>query len=326
MKYLDIKGMITARIGFGVPIFGSLIPADEGARRLDVYFEQGGNLVDTARVYVDFIPGMEKSASEKFLGRYIRDRGIRSETRISTKGGHPDPSFGPDWMKFSRFRPECIQGDLDRSLDNLDTDYIDFYWLHRDEAEVPVDEIMDVLHENQQAGKIRCYGASNWTTQRIAEANAYAAKKGYDGFFGSQIQYSYLNTHAMPDKTIVFMDEKRDTEFYRRWQAPLFCFTSMANGYMSKYLNGVDVTGHPFEDVFRTAYMFDDNYARARRAQKVAEKLGVGVETVGLAYLLNRPFPTVTLMQSDTRERICAVLAAAVLELSPEQLDYLAQD
>ncbi len=326
MKYLEIKGMKTSRIGFGIPTMGTLVPFDEGAKRLDIYREQGGNLIDTAHVYADFIPGVERSASEKFLGRYIRSRNIRSEIRISTKGGHPDPAYGPDFMNFSRVRPECIQSDLDRSLENLDTDYIDFYWLHRDEPGIPVDEIMDVLHENQQKGKILCYGASNWTTERIAQANEYAAKKGYDGFFGSQIQYSYMITHGMPDKTIVYMDEKRDTDFYSQWNAPVFCFTSMASGYMTKYLGGVDLSKEHFADNFKTAYSFEDNYRRAHRAEKVANELGVSVEAVGLAYLLNRPFPTVTLMQSDTRERICSVLEAADLELTDDQLAYLEND
>ena len=326
MKYLDIQGIKTSVIGFGIPIFGTIIPAEEGARRLDIYRELGGNLIDTAHVYADFIPGAERGASEKFLGRYIKERGCRGDIRISTKGGHPDPAYGENYMAFSRVRPECIQADLNQSLENLGTDYIDFYWLHRDEAGVPVSELIDVLEENRKAGKIRCYGASNWTTARIAEANAYAAEKGAAGFFGSQIQYSYMHTLDMPDKTLVFMDEKRDSGFYSQWGAPVFCFTSLASGYMSKYLAGADLSNHPFVETYKTAYDYPINHKRAQRAAALAKELGVSPETVGLAYLLSRPFPTVTLMQSDSRERIGAILAAADLQLTPQQLDCLGAD
>jgi len=269
---------------------------------------------------------VERSASEKFLGKYMKERGCRADMRISTKGAHPDPVYGENFMEFSRVRPECIQYDLDRSLENLGTDYIDFYWLHRDEPGVPVSELIDVLEKNRKAGKILAYGASNWTTQRIAEANEYAKASGAAGFFGSQIQYSYMHTLDMPDKTLVFMDEKRDTDFYTQWNAPLFCFTSLASGYMSKYLAGMDLTGHPFENTYRTAYDFEINHRRAQRAAKVAEAHGVDPETVGLAYLLSRPFPTVTLMQSDSRERIAAILSAADLNLSADELAYLGAD
>lgn len=326
MKYLDIQGLKTSVIGFGIPIFGSIIPPEEGARRLDIYRELGGNLIDTARVYADFIPGAEKSASEKFLGRYLREQNCRAEIRISTKGGHPDPAYGEDYMRFSRVRPECIQADLDRSLHNLDTDCIDFYWLHRDEEGVPVGELIDLLEENRRAGKLRCYGASNWRAARIAEANAYAKAHGAAGFFASQIQYSFMHTLDMPDQSIVFMDEQKEGDFYRQWGAPLFCFTSLASGYMTKYLSGADLSGHPFAQTYRTAYDYPVNHRRAARAAQVAAARGVDPETVGLAWLLARPFPTVALMQSDSRSRIESILSAADLSLTQAELDFLSKD
>lgn len=74
----------------------------------------------------------------------------------------------------SQLNPEALKHDLDQSLERLGTDHIDIYMLHRDDLKVEVGPIVEVLNEYHKAGKIGAFGASNWTHQRIAEANAYA--------------------------------------------------------------------------------------------------------------------------------------------------------
>lgn len=325
MKYIGMEGMSVSRIGLGIPICGTVIPVDESEIRVDMFLERGGNLIDTAHVYQDFIPDAERHASEKFLGRYIKKRGSRHDVIISTKGAYPDPAIGPDFMKYKRVNRSCIQEDIDDSLRCLQTDYIDIYWLHADDPDTPVDEIIETLEENRKAGKILCYGASNWTTDRIAAANTYSHDNGHKGFSGSQIQYSYALAHDLPDPIMVAMNEKRDTAFYTSWNKPVFCYISMANGYLSKHLRGFDFSGYLFEDMIRKGFDFDINHRRAERAWEVSEQLSCSVEAVGLAYILHRAFPTVALLQSDT-QRMDQVICAADIELTDEQIRYLGLD
>ena len=115
MKVTNIAGLDCARIILGTGRFGGAI--DEGAafELMDVYIEAGGNVIDTAEVYGDWFPDVEKSPSEKLVGRYLRQRGS-SGLIVFTKGAHyriKDPA------RVSRVRPECIREDLEKSLETL---------------------------------------------------------------------------------------------------------------------------------------------------------------------------------------------------------------
>ena len=126
---------------------------------LDAIYATGVNAFDTARNYM---------LAEKSLGKWIVDRGMRDKIVILSKCGHPSP-FGR-----KRVNEKDIRKDLRKSLGYLGTDYIDIYLLHRDDPEVPVGEIVEIFNSLHSEGKIGAFGGSNWTHQRIAEANEYA--------------------------------------------------------------------------------------------------------------------------------------------------------
>ena len=136
---------------------------------LDAFFEEGGNFVDTAHVYNDWIPG-ERSRSEKLLGAWMKERRNRSGVLLATKGAHPDLAQ----MQVGRLSPAEIQADLEESLRFLQVETIDLYWLHRDDPTRPVEEIIDTLEAQVQAGKIRYFGCSNWRLERIQAAQLYS--------------------------------------------------------------------------------------------------------------------------------------------------------
>jgi aryl-alcohol dehydrogenase-like predicted oxidoreductase len=122
---------------------------DDGASAaiLDRYLELGGNVIDTAHVYSDWIPGA-KQRSEKFLGRWLRERRVRDEIILSTKGAHPELGT----MEVPRMSPVEVSRDLEASLQTLGVDHVDLYWLHRDDPQTPVEEILLML-EGVPAGR-----------------------------------------------------------------------------------------------------------------------------------------------------------------------------
>ena len=137
------------QVGLGVyqtPRGQSTRAAVEAALRL------GYRHVDTARIYGAWAPGGD-GASEKTLGAWMESRGMREKFVVSTKGAHPDLAT----MHISRIAPADIAADVAASLDALRTDYIDTYWLHRDDPSVPVGEILGALNEHLAAGRIRAY-------------------------------------------------------------------------------------------------------------------------------------------------------------------------
>ena len=129
----------------------------------DDFYEKGGNTFDTAYIYGD-------GWSERFLGQWVVNRGLRKEVVLISKGAHTP-----------HCTPEGITRQLHKSLERLKTDHLDIYIMHRDNPEVPVGEFVDILNEHHRAGRIRVFGGSNWSIRRIEEANTYAEVNGLRG-------------------------------------------------------------------------------------------------------------------------------------------------
>ena len=149
--------------------------SDSGFSLLDDTFALGCTAYDTAVVY-----GPER---EKAFGRWVRERGLREKVVILAKGVHHDSS-GP------RVTPEGISTDLNNTLAYMEIDYIDLYVLHRDNPAMPVGPIVEALNEHLRAGRIRAFGGSNWTHDRIREANEYASEHSLTPFAVSSPNFS----------------------------------------------------------------------------------------------------------------------------------------
>lgn len=226
MNIIKIGDMDMTNIVLGTDGYGERISEDTAMELLDLYTGFGGNVIDTARLYTS---GM----SEEIIGRYLKRTGKRNKVYISTKCSHPPLED----MSRHRLNPEDIESDIDTSLKALQTDTIDLIWLHRDEVSLPIEPIIDTLNNMISKGKIRYFGASNWTHDRIIQANSYAASKGKSGFVASQILYNMATCNEMWDDTLVVLDcnEKKK---YEKSKIPVFAFCSQAKGFFEKYHSG----------------------------------------------------------------------------------------
>ena len=247
---------------------------------LDKYVELGGTCIDTARVYCSWLEN-GADASESVIGRWMKARGNRGRIIIATKGGHPDHAD----MSVSRLDRASLNSDLARSLECLQTDYIDIYFLHRDDERVPVSEIMPTLNEFVESGKVRFIGASNWTTSRIEQANDWAAKHGMEPFTVSQINYSlaHSSTDTFGDPTLVCMN-MWEYNWYRKHDIPVMAFSPQAKGFFARFAKG-DAT-IPVDGQFTSTA----NLARLARVKKVSEETGVPPAVVPLGYLNSQQF------------------------------------
>lgn len=326
MKYANVDGLIVSRLVLGTGYFGTQMNDDLSAQMLTRYIEAGGNMVDSGHVYADWVPGVERSTSEKCLGRlFKKNPDLRKKILVSTKGAHYDV-LSSEYV--SRVRPDCIKEDIDGSLQCLNTDFIDFYWLHRDDPKYPVQPIMDELFDAQDSGKIGHIGASNWTNERIDEANKYASQVGRKGFVANQISFAYAKNlepggvGAEPDTTMLYFREPEDIEYYRQHkELTIFSYTSQANGYISKILNN-----KPLSEFVRRVYDCPTNRARAHRAGKLAEKYGVSPEAIGLEYQYTRGFEVCTVIGPRSMEQLNDTLTAADFIMSEDDIKYLETD
>jgi aryl-alcohol dehydrogenase-like predicted oxidoreductase len=318
MKYVRIPGtdLSVSPICLGSTDLGSGLKPPDAFRLLDEFVAMGGNFIDTAHIYADWLPG-PKSVSEKTIGQWLRTTGNRDQIVIGTKGGHPDFAT----MHISRLSPAEITCDVNESLEYLQSDYIDIYWLHRDDRTIPVSEIIDALVGHVQAGEIRYLGCSNWTITRLREALDYSASKGIPSFVANQPMWSLAapNMDRLPDKTLVAMDEE-GMAFHRQTGMAAIPYSSQAKGFFTKVESaGLDAT----PDTDRRVYYTETNMRRFKQAQALAKKYRAPVNDIALAYLLCQPFATIPIVGCKRLDHLRASLKALDLTLTSQEVETL---
>jgi aryl-alcohol dehydrogenase-like predicted oxidoreductase len=305
MEYIQIKGSPkkVSRLMKGSDYFYH-DTYEKAAANLDAFMAIGGNSIDTAHIYCG-------GQSEEVIGRYMQERGNREDLVILTKCAHHDHN-GP------RVNKEAIQADLTSSLARLQTDYIDLYALHRDDPAVPAGEVIEILNEHVKAGSIRAIGVSNWTWQRIKEANEYAEANGLVGFSFSSPNLSLAKANEPFWAGCVSADEET-CAWHEQEQFPLLSWSSQARGFFTGRFTP-EVRDNA--DLVRVFYS-DDNWERLERAKQLAEKKGVSAIQIALAYVLNQPFPTCALIGAQTSEELHSCDAGSLIELTKEEMDWL---
>ncbi|HZG55534.1 aldo/keto reductase [Paenibacillus sp.] len=299
----------------GVP-FGSMLDEAASFRLMDAYAELGGNLIDTAEVYANWLPG-EPSASERTIGKWMKSRGCRSRMIVTTKGAHPRLSA----MQAGRLSPADIAGDVEDSLRRLQVDTIDLYWLHRDDASRSVADIVEALAEQARKGNIRYYGCSNWTLERLQAAQAYAAVRGLPGFCANQPMWSLAaaDPSKLEDPTLVVMDEATRA-YHRTAGLAAIPYSSQAQGLFEKLASGaLSLDGDGVKPLYRS----ETNRERLARVRRLAAERSLAPTQVALGYLLSQPFPTIPIVGCRTPEQLYACAAADGVAFSEAELSYL---
>ncbi len=316
MKYESITGILTpvSRMVFGCAN-DAMSPGKDADELLDAVFDLGINTFDTAEVY---------DGSEVCLGNWMRRRGNRENVVVITKGCHPR---GDE----DRVTPEALKEDLEHSLKQLDTDYIDIYLLHRDDFSVPVGPLVEILNEYYDAGKIRAFGGSNWTIPRIEEANAYAAGHGLVPFTVSSPNYSLCEQCGDPSPgsaggvTIAGPQNEASRQWYRDHHMPAFAYSSLARGMLSGKVKSYDPEGalKVLDEFAIMGYYCPENFARLARAEQLAKEKDATVAQIALAWILNQDLPIFPIVGSSRIETMKKNTAAADIYLSSEEIHWL---
>lgn len=280
---------------------------------LDDMFALGVNTFDTAVIYGD---------GERVLGSWMQARGNRDQVVILTKGAHHN-----GWRK--RVTPHDIRTDVSDSLAKLMTDAIDIYILHRDDPAVPVGPIVEVLNELREEGKIRAFGGSNWTHQRLDKANSYAKERGLVPFTASSPNYGLAEQVDNPwgpgCVTLAGPQEAEARAWYAQTNLPIFAYSSLGRGFFSGLLKSSEV--HQAEALFDEptlrGYCHPVNYRRLERVEQMAWKKGLTVPQIAMAWLMNQPLNVYALVGTHTREEMEQNIEAMHCILTQEELNWL---
>lgn len=273
MRYSEIGGLKSSKIILGTDYYGSAVDKKTAFSLLDAYCDAGGNHIDTAKIYGEGL-------TEPLLGEWLKHHG-RDGIIVATKGAHPEIGH----MDISRLTLAEIESDLDASLVRLGVDSIDLYWLHRDDVRVPTAGIIENMNILVKKGKIRCFGASNWHAERIAEANRYANEHSLSGFCASQIKFSPAVTSPSyeDDPTLVEMNGE-ELGFYKSTGMSVEAYASQGKGFFSKLdaLGEAKISGKA-----RERYFCCENLRRFEHIKKISEEHKISIAGAVCASLLN---------------------------------------
>ncbi|MFX3657722.1 MAG: aldo/keto reductase [bacterium] len=281
----------------------------------DHYVEHGGNAFDTAYIYGG-------GRMESLLGHWHSSRGLRDDLVIIGKGAHtPDNT------------PDAIGPQLDESLDRLQTDHVDVYFLHRDNVDVPVGEFVDALNDEVARGRMRVFGGSNWTLPRLAAANAYAVEHGLQGFaaVSNHLSLARMVTPIWPGVETAAAAEYRS--YLEETGTALLPWSSQARGFFTPWAdqaisdaardNVAITTMQPTSAELRRVWLADDNLQRRARARELADRYGVDMINIALAWVLAQPFPCFPLIGPRTLAETRSCLQALGVTLDEAELAWL---
>lgn len=276
---------------------------------LDTAFAQGINVYDTARVY---------GRSEWVLGKWINKRKIRDKVVIISKGCHPNPAM--------RITPEALREDLHESLRQLDTSYIDIYLLHRDSAETDIPAILTELNRYQREGKIKVFGVSNWTHERIQYANDCAVRMGLNSFAVSSPNYGIAIQKGDPWRGGVSIAGNHEAVmWYTENRMPVLAYSCLGRGMFSGKVrsNNIKTDQKKIDQYAVEGYWCEENIRRLERVETIAAKKGVTVAQIAMAYIIDSKMNAFPIVRLSTKKRIREVAEVCDIDLSEDEMEWI---
>ncbi len=307
MRYSDSFGKRSSKILLGTAYFGDGISKAEAYCLMDKFREMGGTHIDTARLYA-------AGRAEEIVGQWVKDRDA-GEMFVSTKGGYYDPDAGETPRLFERE----LRTDLEKSLEALGVDCVEFYWLHRDDENIPAGVIIETMNNFVKEGKIKRFGASNWSSQRIAEANIWAKEKGVLGFSASQIRFN--PAVCLGERGgLVGMDDN-EFNFYKETNIPVAAYSSQAKGFFSKMAEQGESA---LSEKAKKRYLCDENIRRLGIIKELSKKYDCSVAAAVCGALCSLDCPDVFPIIGGSRvEQITDSIQGADIVLEKEELREL---
>ncbi|MGH3265065.1 MAG: aldo/keto reductase, partial [Trebonia sp.] len=258
--------------------------------------------IDTANSYL-----VEHGRSETILGRWLKDRGNRDQIVLATKvGGGRDP-------RYRNLRPENIKSEAQASLDRLQTDRIDLYYAHFDDADTPLEDSLRAFDALVKDGMVRHIAASNYTAERLTEALTLQRSLGLAEFTALQPHYNLVERSY----------ERTLAPVAARWDLAVLPYYALASGFLTgKYRPG----GEAVRSVRAQGagkYLNEAGETTLNALDRVASARGVTMAAVAVAWLLAQRGVTAPIASARTTGQLAQLLPAAELKLTADELDLL---
>jgi len=310
LRPLGNSGLTVAPLAFGGNVFGWTAHEATSFALLDAFVDGGFNLVDTADVYSHWVPGHAGGESETIIGKWLKASGKRGRIVLATKVGKP---MGPGLSGLSR---AYIRSAVESSLRRLQTDRIDLYQSHDDDAATPLEETMSAFAELMREGKVRAIGASNFSAPRLAEALATSARLGLP-------RYECLQPHYNLVERAVYEDALEP--LCRAEGLGVINFFGLARGFLTgKYRSEADLGKSPRGGGVK-GYLNARGLRILAALDAVAEAHHATPAQVALAWTIARPGLTAPIASATSVAQWTELAAAARLRLDAAAIEALNQ-
>jgi aryl-alcohol dehydrogenase-like predicted oxidoreductase len=309
-RKLGNSELAIAPIVFGGNVFGWTADEATSFRLLDAFVAAGFNAVDTADIYCQWVPGKRGGESETIIGRWLKRSEKRQRVVLLTKVGS---EMGPGKKGLSR---GYILAAVEDSLERLQTDYIDLYQSHVDDADTPLDETLEAYALLIRQGKVRAIGASNYNAGRLGEALQISKKKGLPRYESLQPHYNlYERAGFETDLARLCLGENIGV-------IPYF---SLASGFLAgKYRCEADLATSA-RGASVKKYLNERGFRILGALDQVAKTHGSTPSRVALAWLLAQPSVTAPIASATSLDQLHELLGASDLKLDQESLEKLNQ-
>jgi aryl-alcohol dehydrogenase-like predicted oxidoreductase len=307
-RTLGQSGIELPPLMFGGNVLGWTADEASSFKLLDQCLEAGFNAIDTADVYSAWAPGHMGGESETVIGNWLQQRGGRDKvviaTKVGMKMGSGDEGLSKAW----------ITQEVENSLRRLQTDYIDLYQAHRDDATVPLEETLQTFATLIKAGKVRAIGASNYTAPRLTEAVETSERLGLPRYESLQPHYNLLERGLFEDALEAVCVGKG---------LGVINYYPLAAGFLTgKYRSEADLAKSPRGQGVKK-YLNERGLGIVAALEEAAAEHDATPGQIAIAWLLTRPSVTAPIASATSPQQLDELLRAAQIKLSAETVARL---
>ena len=328
MEYTKIKGLEKdcSRFIIGTMTITQNDGPEEEFLKLDDAWEQGVNVIDAAHSY-----GFPRIGStEVALGKWVKSRGIKREDFVlTTKCAHPLYFDQNPFLYRNTVHDYDMEHELNDSLVKWHTDYVDVLYLHRDDPETSVAEIIEVLNKFKRQGKVKVFGAANWQYDRIKEANDYAEAHGLQGFGIVEEHYSLAEMVGDPFRmgsgSLSGPKYKNAIKYLNEQGICCASYSALSGGFCTGRYTREEFAKNP-DSVPRnlqTGYAYPDNFTRMERATELANAKGLTVPQVCMAYTMSGDLDVLPIIGARNHDELMSTLSTLEIKLTKAECDWI---
>ena len=270
----------------------------------DFYYEKGGNTFDNSIYY-------RNGESEKFLGKWIKSRGLERKIVLISKVGEQNSD------------PSEIFSLLQTSLERLQSNIADILILHHHNKQVPISEYVDALNEIKSSGKIKLFGISNISKDRFDESLKWSRKNNKIPFsiINNQFSLAKMEKPLWPDCLSIYDNDY--IKYLENNKITHFAWSSQARGFFIKENFIQKFLRRKFHKYLKDCFHSLENVEKRKKAEELSNKYNCSSNDIALSWVINQKFPSYAIIGPKNKSELRFSMNSLNIILTDEEKKWL---